>query len=129
MSNTENALPEDFDLEPGYACFHPSGEISLAAAASLMMKAIRFCRENGILRLLVDATQLGVLPTPTLADRYWIARDFAREAQRSVIVSFGFQNYLLDAERFGVTVATNLGMRTNAFETRSEALAWLLSQG
>jgi hypothetical protein len=128
MSNTEDALPEDFKLEQGYACFHPSGEISLAAAANLIVQAIRFSRENGIARLLVDATQLGVLPPPTLADRYWIARDFAREAQKAVVVSFAFQNHLLDVERFGVTVATNLGMRTNAFETKSEALAWLLSQ-
>ncbi len=30
--------------------------------------------------------------------------------------------------RFGVTVATNLGMRTNAFGAKSEAVAWLLTQ-
>ena len=127
MSN-ESALPGDFDVEESYACFHPTGEISLSAAARVITQAIRFCRENGIARLLVDATRLVVLPSPTLADRYWIARDFAREAEKVVIVSFAFQAYLLDVERFGVTVATNLGMRTNAFELRSEASAWLLSQ-
>jgi hypothetical protein len=35
---------------------------------------------------------------------------------------------LLDPERFGVTVATNMGMRTNAFDSREHAVAWLLSQ-
>ncbi len=128
MTKPETNLRSDFDLEEGFACYHPAGNVSLSEGVELCKQAIIFARENGIGRLLIDATQLGGFPSPTVADRYWIARDFAFEAKALVTVSFALQPDLLDPERFGVTVAMNLGMKTNAFSAKSEALAWLHDQ-
>jgi len=128
MTRPETSLPSDFDLEEGYACFHPAGNVSLEEAVMLCKQAILFARKSGIGRLLIDATQLGGFPSPSVGDRYWIARDFAFAAKALVTVSFAFQPYLLDPERFGVTVATNIGMKTNVFGTKTEALAWLRNQ-
>ena len=128
MSNPEDKLRSDLNFEDGCACYHPAGNVSLVEAVELCTQAIGFARINGIGRLLIDATQLGGFPSPTVAERYWIARGFAFEAKTLVTVSFALQAHLLDPERFGVTVATNLGMRTDAFGAKSAALAWLLTQ-
>jgi hypothetical protein len=128
MSNQKPECPSEFDLADGYACFHPTGEVSINEAVTLITNAIIYCRENGLSRLLVDVTQLYGFPSPSVADRYWIARGFAADAKTLVTVSFALPQYLLDPERFGVTVATNMGMRTNAFDSREHAVAWLLSQ-
>jgi hypothetical protein len=128
MSQPDDKIRKDLNFEDGCACYHPEGNVSLVEAVELCTQAIGFARINGIGRLLIDATQLSGFPSPTVAERYWIARGFAFEAKTFVTVSFALQPYLLDPERFGVTVATNLGMRTNAFGAKSEAVAWLLTQ-
>jgi hypothetical protein len=128
MNEAESIIRADWDFEAGYVCYHPVGLVSLDQAVAQCKHAIRFARSNGFRRLLVDATRLGGFAGPNLAERFWIARAFAEEAQTHVTVSFALQAYLLDPERFGVTVATNLGMKTNAFSTKSEALLWLQAQ-
>ena len=128
MNESEDKFRSDLNFEDGCACYHPAGNVSLAEAVEHCTEAISFARTYGIGRLLIDATQLGGFPSPTVAERYWIARNFAFQAKTLVTVSFALQPHLLDPERFGVTVATNLGMRTNAFSAKSEALAWLLTQ-
>ena len=88
MSRPEDKLGSDFNFEGGCACYDPVGNVSLVEAVGLCTEAIRFARKNGIGRLLIDATQLGGFPSPTLAERYWIARNFAFQAKTLVTVSF-----------------------------------------
>lgn len=128
MNEAETIIREDWDFEADYVCYHPVGLVSLDQAVAQCKNAIRFARVNGFSRLLLDATRLGGFAAPNLAERFWIARAFAEEARTQVTVSFALQAYLLDPERFGVTVATNQGMKTNAFSTKSEAMLWLQTQ-
>ena len=65
MTKLETNLRSDFDLEDSYACYHPAGSVSLAETVELCKQAIIFARENGIGRLLIDATQLGGFPQST----------------------------------------------------------------
>jgi hypothetical protein len=67
MPQPQANLPEDFDILEGYSRFRPAGEVSLQEAVGRISKAIVFCRENRIGRLLVDATELGGFPSPSVA--------------------------------------------------------------
>lgn len=128
MNLNDTTPPEEFDFEDGYARLHPTGKMSLQEAVDRVCAAIDFCRDKGVGRLLMDGSLAGGFPAPSVVERYWIARAFADKARARVTVSFVLQPYLLDPARFGVTVAANYGMRTNAFATVAEALPWLLNQ-
>lgn len=128
MNEPDANIQKDCDFESGYVCYHPAGKVSLEEAAELCKRAILFARENGVARLLVDATGLG-FPSPTLAERYFISRAFALEARGVVTVALALRPEILDPERFGVKVATNLDMKITAVATRTEALQWLQEQG
>jgi len=119
--------PEYFQVHEEYAAYDPIGVVSLEKAASLISSAIIFARDHNIKLLLVDARQLTGFPSPSVPDRYFISREWAREAKSRVKVAVVLQRYMIDPERFGVQVAINLGMRANVFDSRPEALAWLLS--
>jgi hypothetical protein len=119
--------PKHFQVYEGYACYAPAGVVSLDMASNLIASAILFAREQKIRRLLVDATQLTGFHSPSVAERYWIARKWAKESKNMVEAAFALQRYLIDPERFGVQVAINLGMRADVFESSSDALSWLLS--
>ena len=119
--------PTDFQLCEGYACFAPVGSVSLKNAVELITAAIIFARDHQVKRLLVDATQLIGFPSPSIAERYWIAGKWAKESRNAVEVAVAMQSHLIDPERFGVQVAVNLGMRADVFEARLEALSWLIS--
>jgi hypothetical protein len=119
--------PRDLQLCEGYACFAPVGIVTLKQAVELITSAIGFARDHRIKRLLVDATQLTGFPSPSVAERYWIARKWAQESRNNVEVALALESHLIDPERFGVQVAINLGERADVFKDKSEALSWLLS--
>jgi len=125
--NQQPVAPENFQICEGYACYAPADTMSLKQAVALITTAIIFARDNKIRRLLIDATQLSGFQSPSVADRYWIVRHWAAESQNLVEVAFTLPRYVIDPERFGVQVAINLGMRTDVFESRAEAIVWLLS--
>ena len=126
MNLQTNKLPRNFQLCEGYACFTPAGSVALVTAVELITTAIIFARDNQLKRLLVDATQL-VFPSPSIPERYWIVRKWAEESKNAVEVALVLERSLIDPERFGVQVAINLGLRADVFETRLEALSWLIS--
>jgi hypothetical protein len=123
----DKRLPEYFEICDGYACYSPVGVVSLDKAVELITSALIFAREQKIRRLLVDTTQLTGFPNPSVVDRYWSISKWAGVSQCVVEIAFVLQPHLIDPERFGVTVAINRGMRGDVFETKSDALAWLLS--
>jgi hypothetical protein len=127
MSQPQASLTEHFHLREGYASFDPVGVVSLEKAVALVDGALIFARDNNIRLLLIDATGLSGFPSPSVADRYWIVRQWAADSKNRVEVAIVMQRRLIDPDRFGVQVAINLGMRADVFETRGEALAWLLS--
>jgi len=118
--------PEHFQVNEEYAAYDPIGVVSLEKAANLISSAIIFARDHNIKLLLVDARQLTGFPSPSLPDRYFIAREWALAGKNQVSVAVVLQRYMIDPERFGVQVAINMGMRANVFDSRPEALTWLL---
>ena len=119
-------LTQQFEVCAGHALASLAGCVSLEQAADAVTRALVAARDRGIQRLLVDASQLTVFPSPTLADRYFIVRRWAAEAGKQVELSIVLQQHILDPDRFGIMVAVNLGMRADAFSSPSEALTWLL---
>jgi len=118
---------EQFEVRAGHALVALAGCVSLEQATDMVMRALVAARNHGVKRLLVDARQLTGFPSPTVAERYFIVRGWAAVAGKEVEIAIVLQPHILDPDRFGIVVATNLGMRADAFSSGSEALAWLLS--
>jgi hypothetical protein len=110
----------------GYTVYRPVGECSLETVATNVTEAIQVCRERKVKRLLIDISQLSGFKPPTTMQRYEIASAWAFASTGAIKIAFLFRPEILDPQRFGMTVATNRGMRGNVFLVETEALAWLL---
>jgi len=115
------------ELADGYATYRPAGQTTLADAIALVTQAIAQARDLGVTKLLVDTTALEGLGTSVSTwDRFRLGEEWARAAHSRVIVAFVARSELIDARRFGVTVARNRGLMSSVFASEDEALAWLL---
>ena len=125
MHGSPGGVPKGFELGESYACYRPQGNYSLREAVDAACKAVAFCREQGIKRLLIDATRMKGFCAPTTLQRYEMARRFVREARSALKVVFVAAPELIDPETFGATVARNRGLRVNVFSSEPEAAKWL----
>jgi hypothetical protein len=107
--------------------FHPN-TVSMVESVELMTRAIAFCRDQKIRKLLVDASGLTQLSPPTLVDRFLMVEDWARAASGMVIVAMVWPPKLIHPQKFGIRVAADLGLRGDVFTSKDEATAWLLAQ-
>jgi hypothetical protein len=119
--------PEHFEVLATHAVFRPTGEMSLMQAVHLVTAAIVFAREQHVRKLLVVSTGVGGMESPSVADRYYLVREWARAASSVVRVALVARPDIIDTEEFGVLVAKNTGLRYNVFDSEDKALAWLLS--
>jgi hypothetical protein len=117
--------PEHFEILKERAVFRPTGQVSIGQAAELVATAIGFARSSNIRRLLVDITNLTGFEPPDLASRYLTIHEWARAAGRSVRVAIVARPEMIDHQKFGTTVAANLGFVADAFTTEEDALTWL----
>ena len=117
-----------FKLTEGRALFAPEGIVSLEQVSELIRTAIEQAREKGASRMLVNALQLTGFPSPSVPERFWIVRGWAQAAQQRVAVAMVLQPHLIDADRFGILVAVNMGMRADVFTEPESAEAWLMSE-
>lgn len=118
-------LPEHLSIEAGYARFCPQARVTLPDAVALISGAIEFCREQKISKLLVDVTGLAGLSSPTVVERFWFVRKWAKKARGLVTVALVAPAELIDPRKFGVTVARNLGLTGDVFTSTSAAVDWL----
>jgi hypothetical protein len=118
--------PEHLEIGQDFARFRPLGRVSLQEAVSLVSRAIAFCRERQIRRLLVDVSQLTGFEPPTNAERYWFIQEWAHESRATVVVAMVVQPGFIDPQRFGVIAAANAGLKGDVFTSESEAASWLL---
>jgi hypothetical protein len=116
---------ENLEIIEDCVFFRPVGKVSLPEAVQLVAKAITFTRERQISKLFINTTGLTGFPSPTLPERYFIAREWAAVAERFVRVALVIPVEMIDPEKFGVTVAQNAGMNADVFATEPEARAWL----
>jgi hypothetical protein len=117
--------PEHFEVTNSCAFYRPDGKVRLHEAIRLVTEAIALTRERKIPRLLVNITGLTGFPSPNLADRYFILREWADAAKGSLRLALVARPEMIDPEKFGVTVAGNAGLTAEVFTSESEALIWL----
>ncbi len=122
-------MTASFQIEPGLARFTPAGTGALADLVAEVRQALTRCREEGLPRLLLDLRGLERLASPNVVDRYFFVQAWAHAAQGQVAVAMVAPAALIDPQRFGVTVAENLGFRGQVFTAESEAATWLAAQG
>ena len=107
------------------AYYRPAGKVTLEQGAELVDQAIAFARDRRIPKLLINCTELVGFPSPTLPQRYFMVRGWAKTAQGLVQVVMVIRPEMIDPEKFGMTVARNAGMMADVYTTELEALAWL----
>lgn len=124
----ENEIPEFFSFADQYAAYHPVGEMSFEQAIELIDNAIRYCRQAGIGKLLVDVTALTGFPPPSTTQRFTFAKMWAETAGGALVVSMIAPLEMIDPDKIGVTMSANRGLTGNGSTCESEAIRWLLSQ-
>jgi len=112
---------EQFVEESNGICrFRFRGECDLVEATELVRKALAYCRERAIAKLLVDGTALTGVPIPSLIDRFLMVEEWAHEAGGVIVMVLVVQPQYIHPE-----VAHDFGLTANVFPGDAEALAWL----
>ncbi|MGA2446770.1 MAG: hypothetical protein ABSG50_15250 [Opitutaceae bacterium] len=120
--------PEHFEILENHAVFRPTGEVSLEQVVQLAKAAVVFAREQHVRKLLVDMTGATGYASPSVTERYYIGKEWARAAESSIRVACVARPNVIDPQKFEVLVAKNVGAVGDIFESEEEALAWLLSR-
>ena len=118
-------VSETFEPLVGHAVVRFQGRVKLEEAVQLVNRTILRAGNEQIPRLLINATGLDGFGSPTLADRYFIVREWAKLAAGRVRIAMVVKEHMIDPGRFGVLVARNAGLEANVFGTEPEALEWL----
>jgi hypothetical protein len=114
-----------FEMPVNHAVFRPTGQVSMERAVELVTTAIDFARARGVRKLLVDVSNLTGFEPPSVVERYFFVHEWARAAGGIVCVALVTTPQMLDQQRFGRTVAENVGFTADAFTTEEDALIWL----
>jgi hypothetical protein len=111
----------------GVCQFRPRGECSLAEAVELINRAIAYCREQRVAKLVVNGTGLVGVSVPSLVDRFLMVEEWAQKAKGMVVVVLVIQAEYIHPEKFGVKVAADFGLIADVYTSETDALKWLLS--
>ena len=122
-------LNGDIEVRDGCAYYRPTGEVTLTQATQLCDQAIAFTRDRRVPKLFINTQGLSGFPSPTLPERYFISRQWAETARGKVQLALVVHPEMIDPEKFGITVARNVGMNVDVFSEEPEALAWLHGPG
>lgn len=124
----ENPPPEFLLVTDQYATYRPVVETTFTEAIELIDAAIRYCRQSGIGRLLVDITRLTGFPPPSTTERFTFAKMWAETAGGALVMSMIAPSDMIDPDKIGVTMAANRGLTGNVSTDEAEAIKWLLAQ-
>jgi len=122
-------MARPLDVRDGIGWFDLPSECSLVEASELIRNAIGRCRERGVDKLLIDGRALVRMSVPSLVDRFLMAEEWAQAAKRKVVVALVLDARYVHPEKFGIRVATDLGLTVDVYTSESDALAWLLHAG
>ena len=114
------------EYRDGICQYRPRGRYSLVDAVDLISRAIAHCRDQGVSRLLIDASGFEDLPIPSLVDRFLMVEDWAQAAQGTVVVVLVVQPKYIHPRKFGVKVAASFGLVCDVYATEAAAMKWLL---
>lgn len=107
----------------GYLRAH--GGVSVEDAFAMVSAALEACRECGADELLADLTGLDRGRAPSAEERYRGISKWAGVAGGCVRLAILAGAEVVDAQKFGVTVARNRGLTADIFTSEAEAVAWL----
>lgn len=116
---------QDFETVGDHAEYRPTGELSLAQAVRLITSGIAFAREQQVKKLMMVTLGLAGFQPPNVIQRYNFINEWAKASGYSVRVAVVAHPEMIDPQRFGVTVAFNLGFASDVFTSEEEALTWL----
>jgi hypothetical protein len=98
-------IAEYLEVTESHCRFLHPNTVSMVESVELMTRAIAFCRDQKITKLLVDACELTQLTPPTLVDRFLMVEDWAQAANGMVIVAMVWPPKLTHPQKFGIRVA------------------------
>jgi hypothetical protein len=116
---------EGFEIGGDHAEYRPVGDLSLAQVIPLISSGIAFARERQVRNLMVVTLGLTGFQPPNVIERYYFINEWAKASGHSVHVAVVAYPEMIDPEKFGVTVATNIGFVCDVFTSEEQALAWL----
>lgn len=119
--------PEHFALLPDRADYRPVAHVTLAQSISMVTRAITCARAHKKSKMLVVTNGFTGFPPPTVADRYFFAREWATAANGELRIAFVARPEMIDEQKFGMLVAANSGLVADVFTAEPDALAWLQS--
>ncbi len=111
--------------ENGVATYRPRGTYSLVETVDLISAAIAACRHRRIGKLLIDVTGIEGVNVPTLIDRFLMVEDWAQAAQGVVVAVLIVDAQYIHPRKFGVKVASHLGLICDVYTSEEEAVQWL----
>ena len=121
-------IAKHLEVTETHCRFIPADTVSIVEAVELVTRAIAFCQDRKIPKLLVDVSRLTHLAPPTIVDRFLMVEDWAHEAKGMVVLAVVAPAELIHSEKFGVKVAELFGLRGDVFTSEREAVEWLLAQ-
>lgn len=120
--------PKHLTFIDGLWCHLAEGPVTLTEGVERVTESIAYCRANGIPRLLIDVRAAHGYTPPTMADRYFLAEDWARAGGDKVRVAIVAPSELIHPGKFGMRVANEMGAVADIFTDEGVARKWLLSE-
>lgn len=113
----------------GVGHFHLRGDWRFQQAVRAVSTVITQADRLGLSRLMLVSIEATGFEPPSMADRHFMAREWAQASMGHVAIAMVVPAAFIDPERFGVVAAGNFGTRANVFTSEPEALAWLAESG
>lgn len=110
----------------GIAIARLEGRVSAQQAIGWIGETLALARMARIERGMLVLTAASGFPAPSLARRAEMIRGWAAAAGDAMAMAIVCRPELIDPQRFGVLVATRLGLNANVFEREDAARQWLL---
>jgi hypothetical protein len=119
----------DFLFVDGIAVFRPVGRQNMRLGVLLLRGAIERASALRLRKLMIVITEVTGFEVPTLAMRSSMVRELASAASGDLAIAIVCRPEFIDPQKFGIKVATSLGMVADVFETEDDALLWLRELG
>lgn len=121
-----NAASDDrFTLVDGIAVARIEGQVSAQQVIGWVGETLAQARRARLDRVMLVLTAANGFPAPSLARRAEMIRGWAAAAGDAITMAIVCQAELIDPQRFGIRVATSLGLHANVFDREDAAMAWL----
>ncbi|AXK72905.1 hypothetical protein DWG18_11880 [Lysobacter sp. TY2-98] len=115
-------------MENGIAVLAVHGNASVAVVRGAVKAGLIDVQQQGYRRILIDVLQATGLGMPSVIERVDTVREWASIAVPGLSIAFVADDALLDDDRIGMVVASQLGLNAGVFTAREDGVAWLRRQ-